>query len=88
MRGQEDSGTPDVTRASRPPRGMIDAHDKRLFETRKFEASQKWFFNYRRRWGLSFQEKTNVKRKSVAARLPYVRKHHQYILYSAFKEFP
>ena len=26
-----DSGTPDVTRASRPPRGMIDALDKRLF---------------------------------------------------------
>ena len=57
-------------------------------ETEKFVASDKWFFDFRKRWGLSFQEKTNVKRKSVEARLPYVRKHHQYILYSAFKELP
>ena len=44
------------------------------------------FLEYRRRWGLSFQEKTNVKRKSVAARLPNVKKHHQYILYRASTE--
>ena len=53
-----------------------------------FKASCQWFHTFRRRWGFSFQEKTNVKKKSVQARLPYVRKHHQYVLYTAFKEEP
>ena len=43
---------------------------------------------FKRRWGFSFQQRTNVKKKSVAARLPYVRKYHQYLLYKAFKEEP
>ena len=53
-----------------------------------FKASSQWFQGFRRRWGFSFQEKTNVKKKSVRERLPYVRKYHQYILYTAFKEEP
>ena len=53
-----------------------------------FKASAKWFDSFRKRWGFSFQEKTNVKKKSVSERLTYVRKHHQYLLYTAFEEEP
>ena len=53
-----------------------------------FKASSKWFDTFRKRWGFSFQEKTNVKKKSVRERLPYVMKYHQYVLYEAFKEEP
>ena len=55
---------------------------------RSFKASSQWFHAFRRRWGFSFQEKTNVKKKSVRDRLPYVMKYHQYVLYTAFKEEP
>ena len=54
----------------------------------KFKASNRWFMRFKKRWGYSFQEKTNVKKKSVAARLPYVKKFHQYLLYEAFREEP
>ena len=54
----------------------------------KFKASSQWMDAFRKRWGFSFQEKTNVKKKSVHARLPYVRKFHQYLLYEAFNEEP
>ena len=37
-------------------------------------------------WGITFQEKTNVKINKLKARLPYMRKFHQYILYTAFNE--
>ena len=53
-----------------------------------FKASAQWFDSFRKRWGFTFQEKTNAKKKSVEARLPYVRKFHQYILYTAFNEEP
>ena len=53
-----------------------------------FKASSQWFETYRKRWDSSFQEKTNVKKKSVRERLPYVMKYHQYVLYEAFKEEP
>jgi len=53
-----------------------------------FKASERWFQKFRKRWGFSFQEKTNVKKKSVQQRLPYVRQFHQYLLYKAFKEKP
>ena len=55
---------------------------------KNFKASAQWFQRFRRRWGFTFQEKTNVKKKSVQQRLPYVRKHHQYLLYTAFREEP
>ena len=51
-----------------------------------FKASSHRFFSFRKSWGFTFQEKTNVKKASVQARLPYVRKLHQYILYTAFNE--
>ena len=57
-------------------------------DTETFKASCTWFNKFKRRWGFSFQQKTNVKKQSVAARLPYVRKYHQYLLYKAFKEEP
>ena len=44
-----------------------------------FKASCQWFNSFRKRWGFTFQEKTNVKKSSVEARLPYVRKFHQYL---------
>ena len=53
-----------------------------------FKASSKWFDTFRKRWGFSFQEKTNVKKKSARDWLPYVMKYHQYALYAAFKEEP
>ena len=53
-----------------------------------FKASAQWFDSFRKRWGFTFQEKTNVKKSSVEARLPYVRKFHQYLLYTAFNEEP
>ena len=53
-----------------------------------FKASWQWFLSFRKRWGFTFQEETNVKKSSVEARLPYVRKFHQYILYTAFNEEP
>ena len=53
-----------------------------------FKASSKWFDNFRKRWGFSFQEKTNVMKKSVRERLPYVKKYHLFFLYEAFKEEP
>ena len=43
--------------------------------------------SYAEFWSLEL-EKTNVKKQSVAARLPFVRKFHQYLLYKAFKEEP
>ena len=55
---------------------------------KRFKASSQWFHGFRRRWGFTFQEKTNVKKKSVSERLPYVRKYHQYVLYTAFREEP
>ena len=55
---------------------------------KSFKASCQWFHAFRRRWGFSFQEKTNVKKKSVRARLPYVRKYNEYVLYTDFKEAP
>ena len=50
--------------------------------TKTFKASCQWFNYFRKRWGLgfTFPEKTNVKKTSVEARLPYVRKFHQYLL--------
>ena len=33
-------------------------------------------------------KKLMLKKKSVVARLPYVRKYHQYLLYKAFNEEP
>ena len=45
-----------------------------------FKASAQWFDSFRKRWGFTFQEKTNVKKSSVKARLPDVKKFHQYIL--------
>ena len=63
-------------------------HESRDDDAKKFQASTQWFQRFRRRWGFTFQEKTNVKRKSVQQRLPYVRKHHQYLLYTAFREEP
>ena len=53
-----------------------------------FKASCQWFNSYRKRWGFTFQEKTNVNKTSVEATLPYVRKFHQYLLYTAFNEEP
>ena len=53
-----------------------------------FKASSKCYNAFRKRWGFSFQEKTNVKKKSVIERLHYERKHHQYLLYTAFDEEP
>ena len=50
---------------------------------KKFKATDNWFNKFCKRWGYSFQEKTNVKKKSVAARVPYVKKFHQYLLYKA-----
>ena len=51
--------------------------------------SSKWFDTFRKRWGFSFQEKTNVKKKSVRERLPYIMNYHQYyVWYEAFKEEP
>ena len=55
---------------------------------KNFKASAQWFNSFRKRWGFTFQEKTNVKKSSVEARLPYVRKFHQYLLYTAFNEEP
>ena len=52
------------------------------------KVSWQWFNSFRKRWGFSFQEKTNVKKASVVARLAYVRKFHQYLLYTAFNEEP
>ena len=63
-------------------------HESGDDDDEKFQASTQWFQRFRRRWGFTFQEKTNVKRKSVQQRLPYVRKHHQYLLYTAFREEP
>ena len=57
-------------------------------DDKKNQASTQWFQRFQRRWGFTFQEKTNVKRKSVQQRLPYVRKHHQYLLYTAFRKEP
>ena len=57
-------------------------------DTEPFRASCTWFNKFKKRWGFSFQQKTNVKKKTVAARLPYVRKYHQYLLYKAFNEEP
>ena len=53
-----------------------------------FKASWQLVNSFRKRWGFSFQEKTNVKKASVEARLPYVRKFHPYLLYTAFNEEP
>ena len=53
---------------------------------KNYKASPQWFNSFRKRWGFSFQEKTNVKKKSVSERLPYVRKHQQCLLYTAFNE--
>ena len=38
--------------------------------------------------GVLPSKRRNVKKKSVEARLPYVRKFHQYLLYTAFNEEP
>ena len=54
--------------------------------SKDFKASAQWFNSFRKRWGFTFQEKTNVKKASVESRLPYVKKIHQYLLYTAFKE--
>ena len=51
-----------------------------------FKASTRCFNSFKKRCGFTFQEKTNDKKASVAARLPYVRKSHQYLLYTAFNE--
>jgi len=37
---------------------------------------------------LFFKKRLNVKKTSLEARLPYVRKFHQYLLYTAFNEEP
>ena len=55
---------------------------------KNFKASWQWFIAFRKRWGFTFQEKTNVKKYSVQTRLPYVKKFHQYLLYTAFNEEP
>ena len=55
---------------------------------KNFKASAQWYSSFRKRWGFTFQEKTNVKKSSLEARLPYVRKFHQYLLYTAFNEEP
>ena len=57
-------------------------------EKKNFKASAQWFNSFRKRWEFIFQEKTNVKKTSVEAILPYVRKFHEYLLYSAFHEEP
>ena len=50
-------------------------------EAKRFKASAQWFNSFGKRWGFTLEEKTNVKKISVEARLPYVRKYHQYIFY-------
>ena len=40
--------------------------------TDTFKASSTWFNKFKRRWGFTFQQKTKVKKNSVATRLPSV----------------
>ena len=55
--------------------------------SKDFKASAQWFNSFRKRWGFTFQEKTNVKKASVESRLPHVKKSISiFYRYTAFKE--
>ena len=53
-----------------------------------FKGSDHWIANFVRRWGISNQRQTNKKAKSVEARLPQVRRFHQYAVYQMALEKP
>ena len=53
-----------------------------------FKGSNRWLMNFNRRFGLSSQQKTNKKSKSVEARLPKVKRFHQYCVYQMAFEDP
>ena len=54
----------------------------------KFKASNKWLFNFTKRWGISKQKTTNKKSKSLEERLPKIRDFHWYTIYQMTTEDP
>lgn len=54
----------------------------------KFKGSTHWINNFVKRWGITHQQKTNKKSKSVEERLPRVQRFHQYAVYQMALEKP
>ncbi len=54
----------------------------------KFKGSDKWLHGFKKRFGISMQEKTNRKSTSVEERLPKVQNFHWWAIYQMALEKP